>query len=109
MRGLHCDKAASLRSPSSIRIENSRCWFGLSLGGVKIIENDRKPNYTFRVANNDRDVAIFLVNLAKDKLGAKKFAILNEGTGWGVPAIDTCKPRSRRAICRYRLTRPAIG
>ena len=62
-------------------------WFGLAVGGAKIIENDRKPNYMFRVATNDREVAIFLVNYALDKLGAKKFGILNEDTGWGVPAI----------------------
>ena len=81
-------------------------WFGLAVGGAKIIENGRKPNYMFRVATNDREVAIFLVNYAKDKLGAKKFGILNEDTGWGVPAIATCKPRSRRAISsRYRSTR----
>jgi branched-chain amino acid transport system substrate-binding protein len=63
-------------------------WFGLSVGGVKIIENGRNPNYMFRVATNDREVAKFLVNYATDKLGAKKLAILNEDTGWGVPAID---------------------
>jgi branched-chain amino acid transport system substrate-binding protein len=62
-------------------------WFGLAVGGAKIIENDRKPNYMFRVATNDREVAIFLVSYALDKLGAKKFGILNEDTGWGVPAI----------------------
>lgn len=63
-------------------------WFGLAVGGVKIIENGRKPNYMFRVATNDREVAIFLVNYAHDKLGAKRLGILNEDTGWGVPAID---------------------
>ena len=62
-------------------------WFGLAVGGAKIIENERKPNYMFRVATNDREVAIFLVSYALDKLGAKKFGILNEDTGWGVPAI----------------------
>ena len=62
-------------------------WFGLAVGGAKIIENDRTPNYMFRVATNDREVAIFLVSYALDKLGAKKFGILNEDTGWGVPAI----------------------
>src|SRR5688572_19071181 len=41
----------------------------------------------FRVATNDRDVAKFLVNYGLDKVGGKKFAILNEDTGWGVPAI----------------------
>jgi branched-chain amino acid transport system substrate-binding protein len=63
-------------------------WFGLAVGGVKIIENGRNPNYMFRVATNDREVAKFLVNYAEDKLGAKRFGILNEDTGWGVPAID---------------------
>jgi branched-chain amino acid transport system substrate-binding protein len=63
-------------------------WFGLAVGGVKIIENGRSPNYMFRVATNDREVAKFLVNYAQDKLGSKRFGILNEDTGWGVPAID---------------------
>jgi branched-chain amino acid transport system substrate-binding protein len=62
-------------------------WFALSVGGVGIIENNRQPNYMFRVATNDREVAKFLVNYGIDKIGAKKFAILNEDTGWGVPAI----------------------
>ena len=66
-------------------------WFALSVGGVGIIENNRKPNYMFRVATNDREVAKFLVNYGLDKLGAKKFGILNEDTGWGVPAIDDLK------------------
>jgi branched-chain amino acid transport system substrate-binding protein len=62
-------------------------WFALAVGGVGIIENNRQPNYMFRVATNDREVAKFLVNYGIDKVGAKKFAILNEDTGWGVPAI----------------------
>jgi branched-chain amino acid transport system substrate-binding protein len=62
-------------------------WFALAVGGVGIIENNRKPNYMFRVATNDREVAKFLVNYGLDKAGGKKFAILNEDTGWGVPAI----------------------
>ena len=37
-------------------------WFGLAVGGVGIIENNRTPNYMFRVATNDREVAKFLVN-----------------------------------------------
>jgi branched-chain amino acid transport system substrate-binding protein len=66
-------------------------WFALSVGGVGIIENNRKPNYMFRVATNDREVAKFLVNYGLDKVGTKKFAILNEDSGWGVPAIDDLK------------------
>ena len=62
-------------------------WFGLAVGGVGIIENKRTPNYMFRVATNDREVAKFLVNYGMDKAGGKKFAILNEDSGWGVPAI----------------------
>ena len=62
-------------------------WFALAVGGVGIIENSRQPNYMFRVATNDREVAKFLVNYGIDKVGAKKFAVLNEDTGWGVPAI----------------------
>jgi branched-chain amino acid transport system substrate-binding protein len=62
-------------------------WFALAVGGVGIIENKRTPNYMFRVATNDREVAKFLVKYAMDKAGGKKFAVLNEDTGWGVPAI----------------------
>ena len=62
-------------------------WFGLAVGGVGIVENNRSPNYMFRVATNDREVAKFLVSYALDKTGGKKLAILNEDTGWGVPAI----------------------
>jgi branched-chain amino acid transport system substrate-binding protein len=63
-------------------------WFALAVGGVGIIENNRSPNYMFRVATNDREVAKFLVKYAQDKLGARKLGILNEDTGWGVPAIE---------------------
>jgi branched-chain amino acid transport system substrate-binding protein len=62
-------------------------WFALAVGGVGIIENKRTPNYMFRVATNDREVAKFLVKYGMDKAGGKKFAVLNEDTGWGVPAI----------------------
>ena len=62
-------------------------WFALAVGGVGIIENKRTPNYMFRVATNDREVAKFLVKYGMDKTGGKKFAVLNEDTGWGVPAI----------------------
>jgi branched-chain amino acid transport system substrate-binding protein len=62
-------------------------WFALSVGGVGIVEHNRQPNYMFRVATNDREVAKFLVNYGLDKVGSKKLAILNEDTGWGVPAI----------------------
>lgn len=76
-------------------------WFGLAVGGVGIVENGRKPNYMFRVATNDREVAKFLVNYALDKAGSKKLGILNEDTGWGVPAIDNLK-----AALKARNTEP---
>ena len=47
-------------------------WFALAVGGVGIIENNRKPNYMFRVATNDREVAKFLVTYGQDKAGGKK-------------------------------------
>ena len=68
-------------------------WFGLAVGGVGIIENKRTPNYMFRVATNDREVAKFLVKYGKDKVGGKKFGVLNEDTGWGVPAIADLEAR----------------
>ena len=63
-------------------------WFALAVGGVGIVENKRTPNYMFRVATNDREVAKFLVTYGLEKAGGKKFAILNEDSGWGVPAIS---------------------
>lgn len=66
-------------------------WFGTSVGGVGIIENGKKPNYMFRVATNDRDVAKFLVGYGVDKGGSKKIGILVEDTGWGVPAMEDLK------------------
>jgi branched-chain amino acid transport system substrate-binding protein len=74
-------------------------WFALSVGGVGIVENKRSPNYMFRVATNDREVARFLVGYAVDKLGARKVGILNEDSGWGVPAIDDL----RAAIAARKL------
>lgn len=58
-------------------------WVGLSVGGAKIVENGKNPNYMFRVATNDRLVARYLVNYAVDKLGAEKIALLNEDSGVG--------------------------
>ena len=77
-------------------------WFALAVGGVGIIENRRKPNYMFRVATNDREVAKFLVSYGQEKVGGKSFAILNEDTGWGVPAIDDL-----RAALKGRNLEPA--
>src|SRR5262249_6791109 len=79
-------------------------WFALSVGGVGIIENNRRPNYMFRVATNDREVAKFLVQYGADKLGTKRFAILNEDTGWGVPAIEDL-----RAALKGRNLEPVAG
>jgi branched-chain amino acid transport system substrate-binding protein len=76
-------------------------WFALAVGGVGIIENNRKPNYMFRVATNDREVAKFLVTYGQ-KVGGKRFGILNEDTGWGVPAIEDL-----RAALKARNLEPA--
>ena len=77
-------------------------WFALAVGGVGIIENKRKPNYMFRVATNDREVAKFLVSYGI-KAGGKTFSVLNEDTGWGVPAIADLRLRSRKRASRRRL------
>ena len=66
-------------------------WFGTAVGGIKIVENGHQPNYMFRVATNDREVAKFLVNYSIDNGGAKKVGILVEDTGWGVPASEDIK------------------
>lgn len=66
-------------------------WIGLSTGGAQIIMNDQNPNWMFRVSSHDPWVAEFLVRWANEKLGATKIGIMNEDTGWGVPAIDDVK------------------
>lgn len=66
-------------------------WIGLSTGGAKIIDNNQDPNWMFRVSANDPWVAEFLVRWTVEKLGITKIGILNEDTGWGVPAIDDIK------------------
>ena len=62
-------------------------WFALAVGGVGIIENKRTPNYMFRVATNDREVAKFLVNYGLDKAGGKKFGDPQRGH-----AAGACRP-----------------
>lgn len=63
-------------------------WIGLSTGAKTIIDNGQDPNWMFRVSSNDPWVAEFLVRWATEKLGKENIGILNEDTGWGVPAID---------------------
>jgi branched-chain amino acid transport system substrate-binding protein len=63
-------------------------WIGLSTGAAAIIDNGQDPNWMFRVSSNDPWVAEFLVRWAVEKLNVEKIGILNEDTGWGVPAID---------------------
>ncbi len=63
-------------------------WIGLSTGGAAIIDNKQNPNWMFRVCSHDPWVAEFLVRWTVEKLGINKIGILNEDTGWGVPAID---------------------
>ena len=63
-------------------------WFALAVGGVGIIENKRKPNYMFRVATNDREVAKFLVNYGSGQGRRQEASPSSTRTpGWGVPAI----------------------
>lgn len=66
-------------------------WIGLSTGAAAIIDNGQDPNWMFRVSSNDPWVAEFLVRWAVEKLKTEKIGILNEDTGWGVPAIDDVK------------------
>jgi branched-chain amino acid transport system substrate-binding protein len=63
-------------------------WIGLSTGAAAIIDNGQDPNWMYRVSSNDPWVAEFLVRWSVEKLNMQKIGILNEDTGWGVPAID---------------------
>ena len=73
-------------------------WFALAVGGVGIIENNRTPNYMFRVATNDREVAKFLVNYGLDKVGGKKLRDPQRGYAAGAcRPSPICRPHSRRA------------
>jgi branched-chain amino acid transport system substrate-binding protein len=63
-------------------------WIGLSTGAAAIIDNGQDPNWMFRVSSNDPWVAEFLVRWAVEKLNMEQIGILNEDTGWGVPAIE---------------------
>lgn len=55
--------------------------------GTKITENDRKPNYVFRVSMFDRWQALALVRKSKQVTKSGVIGVLYEDTGWGQGAV----------------------
>jgi branched-chain amino acid transport system substrate-binding protein len=51
--------------------------------GTRITENDRKPNYMFRVSMFDRWQALALVRKSKEMSSSGNIGVLYEDTGWG--------------------------
>jgi branched-chain amino acid transport system substrate-binding protein len=84
-------------------------WFALAVGGVGIIENGRKPNYMFRVATNDREVAKFLVSYGQEKVAGRSFAIPQRGHGLGRASDRRPARRPQGAQSRARLRRQDEG
>lgn len=59
--------------------------------GTKITENDRKPNYMFRVSMFDRWQALALVRKSKEVTKTGNIGVLYEDTGWGQGAVPDLK------------------
>ncbi|MGL4638000.1 MAG: ABC transporter substrate-binding protein [Beijerinckiaceae bacterium] len=59
--------------------------------GTKITENDRKPNYMFRVSMFDRWQALALARMSQRVSASKKIGVLYEDTGWGQGAVPDLK------------------
>jgi branched-chain amino acid transport system substrate-binding protein len=59
--------------------------------GTKITENDRKPNFVFRVSMFDRWQALALARMSQRVSTAKKIGVLYEDTGWGQGAVPDLK------------------
>jgi branched-chain amino acid transport system substrate-binding protein len=78
--GYHSTVALAQRDPIH---ETKMPYIGTIAANTKVIENDRNPNYMFRVSAKDRWVTKFLVAEAIRRSGAKKIGIMYENTGWG--------------------------
>jgi branched-chain amino acid transport system substrate-binding protein len=59
--------------------------------GTRITENDRKPNYMFRVSMFDRWQALALARMSQRVSSSKKIGVLYEDTGWGQGAVPDLK------------------
>jgi branched-chain amino acid transport system substrate-binding protein len=55
--------------------------------GTRITENDRDPNFVFRVSMFDRWQALALVRKSKDLSESGKIGVMYEDTGWGQGAV----------------------
>lgn len=59
--------------------------------GTKITENDRNPNFVFRVSMFDRWQALALVRKSKQVTKTGVIGVLYEDTGWGQGAVPDLK------------------
>ena len=66
-------------------------YVGVIAANTKIIENDRKPNFMFRVSAKDKWVAHFLAEQALKMTKNGRVAFLYENTGWGIGAFPDVK------------------
>lgn len=72
-------------------------YVGVLAANTKAIENDRNPNYMFRVSAKDKWVARFLVEQALKSSKTGKVAFLYENTGWGNGALPDVKDAMAKA------------
>lgn len=59
--------------------------------GTKITENDRNPNFVFRVSMFDRWQALALVRKSKEATKTGFIGVMYEDTGWGQGAVPDLK------------------
>lgn len=59
--------------------------------GTKITENDRNPNYVFRVSMFDRWQALALIRKSKEITKSGVIGVMYEDTGWGQGAVPDLK------------------
>lgn len=74
--------------------------------GTRITENDRKPNYMFRVSMFDRWQALALTRMAQRVSASKKIGVLYEDTGWGqgaVPDLKASAEAEKASISSYEV------
>jgi branched-chain amino acid transport system substrate-binding protein len=71
--------------------EASMPYIAVISAGTKITENDRKPNFVFRVSMFDRWQALALIRMSQKVSAGKKVGVLYEDTGWGQGAVPDLK------------------
>ncbi len=78
--GYHSTVALAQRDPIH---EIGMPYVGVIAANTKVIENERDPNYMFRVSAKDRWVTKFLVAEAIKRTANSRIGIMYENTGWG--------------------------